>query len=75
MRATIMFGAGNVRIENIPDPQIIEPTDAVVVVSCACICGSDLWPYKGLEEFPETGRRMVMRRSVSSTQSAPKFAM
>jgi threonine dehydrogenase-like Zn-dependent dehydrogenase len=58
MRATIMFGAGDVRIENIPDPHIIEPTDAVVVVSRACICGSDLWPYKGQEEFPETGRRM-----------------
>jgi threonine dehydrogenase-like Zn-dependent dehydrogenase len=58
MRATVMFGAGDVRIENIPDPQIVQPTDAVVVVSRACICGSDLWPYKGLEEFPETGRRM-----------------
>jgi len=58
MRATIMFRAGDVRIENTPDPQIIEPTDAVVVVSRACICGSDLWPYKGQEEFPETGRRM-----------------
>jgi len=58
MRATIMFGAGDVRIEHIPDARIIEPTDAVVVVSRACICGSDLWPYRGIEEFPETGRRM-----------------
>ena len=58
MRATVMYRAGDVRIENIPDPQIVQPTDAVVVVSRACICGSDLWPYKGLEEFPENGRRM-----------------
>jgi threonine dehydrogenase-like Zn-dependent dehydrogenase len=58
MRATIMFGAGDVRIENIPDARLIEPTDAVVRVTRACICGSDLWPYRGLEEFPETGRRM-----------------
>ena len=58
MRATVMFGAGDVRIENVPDARIIEPTDAVMVVSRACICGSDLWPYRGMEEFPETGRRM-----------------
>jgi len=58
MRATIMFGAGDVRIENVPDAGIVEPTDAVIAVNRACICGSDLWPYKGLEEFPETGRRM-----------------
>jgi threonine dehydrogenase-like Zn-dependent dehydrogenase len=58
MRATVMYGAGDVRIENVPDARIIEPTDGVVVVSRACICGSDLWPYKGLEEIPESGRRM-----------------
>jgi hypothetical protein len=45
-----MFGAGDVRIETVPDARIIEPTDAVVVVSRACICGSDLWPYKAMEQ-------------------------
>ena len=49
MRATVMFGAGDVRIENVPDATIIEPTDAVVRVTRACICGSDLWPYKAME--------------------------
>ena len=49
MRATIMFEAGDVRIENVPDPRIIEPTDAIISVSRACICGSDLWPYKNME--------------------------
>ena len=58
MRATVMFGAGDVRIENIADARIIDSTDAVVAVSRACICGSDLWPYRGLEEIPESGRRM-----------------
>jgi threonine dehydrogenase-like Zn-dependent dehydrogenase len=58
MRATIMFGAGNVRIENVPDAQITEATDVVVAVSRACICGSDLWPYRGMEEIPDGGRRM-----------------
>jgi threonine dehydrogenase-like Zn-dependent dehydrogenase len=57
MRATVMFGADDVRVENVPDPTVIEPTDAVVRVTRACICGSDLWPYKTLEHS-ETGRVM-----------------
>src|SRR5215213_1468400 len=47
MRATVMHKAGDVRIENIPDAAIVEPTDAVIRVTRACICGSDLWPYNG----------------------------
>jgi threonine dehydrogenase-like Zn-dependent dehydrogenase len=42
MRATVVFGAGDVRIENVPDARFIEPIDALVVVSRAAICGSDL---------------------------------
>jgi threonine dehydrogenase-like Zn-dependent dehydrogenase len=57
MRATVMYGAGDVRIENVPDAAIIEPTDALVCVTRACICGSDLWPYRTLEPSG-TGRRM-----------------
>jgi threonine dehydrogenase-like Zn-dependent dehydrogenase len=57
MRATVMFGAGDVRIENVPAARVIEPTDAVVRVSRASICGSDLWPYNQMEHG-ETGRRM-----------------
>jgi len=57
MRATIMYGAGDVRVENVPDAHLIEPTDALVVVTRAGICGSDLWPYKTME-YNETGRRM-----------------
>jgi threonine dehydrogenase-like Zn-dependent dehydrogenase len=58
VRATVMYGAGDVRIENVPDARPIEPTDALVAVTRAAICGSDLWPYKGMEDFGETGRRM-----------------
>src|SRR5438552_18922740 len=57
MRATVMYGAGDVRIENVPDARIIEPTDAVVTVTRACICGSDLWPYQKLKPS-DTGRVM-----------------
>ncbi|HJQ26292.1 MAG TPA: zinc-dependent alcohol dehydrogenase family protein [Blastocatellia bacterium] len=57
MRATVIFGAGDVRIENVPDARLVEPTDAVINVTRACICGSDLWPYKTLEPS-DTGRPM-----------------
>jgi threonine dehydrogenase-like Zn-dependent dehydrogenase len=57
MRATVMYRAGDVRVENVPDPAIVEPTDAVVRVTHACICGSDLWPYKTMEHS-ESGRVM-----------------
>jgi hypothetical protein len=47
MRATVMHKAHDVTIENVPDAAIIEPTDAIIRVTRACICGSDLWPYNG----------------------------
>src|SRR5438128_888453 len=57
MRATVMYGAGDVRIETVPDAHLVEPTDAVVRVTRAAICGSDLWPYKSMPRS-QTGRRM-----------------
>jgi threonine dehydrogenase-like Zn-dependent dehydrogenase len=52
-----MYAAGDVRIETVPDAGLVEPTDALVRVTRACICGSDLWPYKSLERT-DSGRRM-----------------
>jgi len=52
-----MYGAGDVRVEHVPDARIVKPTDALVTVTRACICGSDLWPYKSMKPS-ETGRRM-----------------
>jgi threonine dehydrogenase-like Zn-dependent dehydrogenase len=57
MKATVMFAAGDVRIQDVPDPSIIEPTDAIVRVTSACICGSDLWPYADMERS-DTGQSM-----------------
>ena len=57
MRATVMYGAGDVRVDDVPDARLVEPTDALVTVTSAAICGSDLWPYKSMEHS-ETGRRM-----------------
>jgi hypothetical protein len=49
-----MYTAGDVRVENVPDARVIKHTDALVTVTRACICGSDLWPYKSMEPS-ETG--------------------
>jgi threonine dehydrogenase-like Zn-dependent dehydrogenase len=57
MRATVMYGAGDVRVEDVPDAHLIEATDALVRVTRAGICGSDLWPYRSMEPT-NTGRRM-----------------
>lgn len=62
MRGTVMYAAGDVRIEDVPDPSIQEPTDAVLRVTSACICGSDLWPYKTLE--PSDGARVMGHEAI-----------
>ena len=53
MRATVMYSAGDVRFEERPDPTIIEPTDAVIRLPVTCVCGSDLWPYRGADPVPQ----------------------
>src|SRR5256714_7190062 len=62
MRGTVMYAAGDVRIENVPDPAIQEPTDAVIRVTRACICGSDLWPYKTLQ--PSDSARVMGHEAI-----------
>lgn len=57
MQATVMYKAGDLRVEEVPDPVIQNPTDAIIRVTYACVCGSDLHPYHSLGEVPE-GRRM-----------------
>jgi len=57
MRATVIYGAGDVRIETVPDPVIQRPTDALVRVVRACICGSDLRPYGSMPDS-DTGERI-----------------
>lgn len=49
MRAAVMYGAGDVRVEDVRDARLVEPTDALVRITHACICGSDLWPYQQME--------------------------
>jgi len=51
MKGTVLYGAKDVRFENVPEPKIIHSTDAIIKLSATCICGSDLWPYRGLNEI------------------------
>lgn len=53
MFATVMHGSGDVRYEQVEDPKILKPTDAIIKLSATCVCGSDLWPYRGLQ--PQDG--------------------
>jgi threonine dehydrogenase-like Zn-dependent dehydrogenase len=49
MKATMLYGTRDVRFEDRPDPTIVQPTDVILRVSVACVCGSDLWPYRGAQ--------------------------
>jgi threonine dehydrogenase-like Zn-dependent dehydrogenase len=53
MRGAVLHAPGDVRLEQRADPTIIEPTDAVIRLSATCVCGSDLWPYRGIETIEE----------------------
>jgi threonine dehydrogenase-like Zn-dependent dehydrogenase len=50
MHTTVLYGAHDVRVEDRPEPAIIEPTDAIISLPATCICGSDLWPYRGIQK-------------------------
>ena len=52
MEATVLYGARDVRFEDRPEPTILEPTDVVIRLPFTCICGSDLWPYRGIQPVP-----------------------
>ncbi len=53
MQGTMLYGPRDVRFEDRPDPTITKPTDAILRLSATCICGSDLWPYRGIANFAE----------------------
>jgi len=53
MLGTMLYGPRDVRCEEVPEPKILKPTDAIIRLSATCICGSDLWPYRGLNDVTE----------------------
>src|SRR3954452_19389488 len=50
MRGAVLHAPGDVRVEDRPDPAIEQPTDAIIRLAATCVCGSDLWPYRGIED-------------------------
>ncbi len=50
MRAVVMYAPGDVRVDETERPTIVEPTDAIIKLAATCICGSDLWPYRGIDK-------------------------
>ena len=53
MKGTVLYGPGDVRIEDRETPKIVESTDVVIRIAATCVCGSDLWPYRGLQPINE----------------------
>ena len=53
MRATVIHAPGDIRVENLPEPKILEPTDAIIRTVATCVCGSDLWDYRGINPVDE----------------------
>jgi len=53
MLGTMLYGPGDIRFEERDAPEILKPTDAIIRISAACVCGSDLWPYRGLQPITE----------------------
>lgn len=49
MRGAVLYGANDIRFEEVPEPKIEKPTDAIIRLAASCVCGSDLWPYRGLQ--------------------------
>ena len=49
MKGTVLYGPGDIRFEDRETPRIVEPTDAILRIAATCVCGSDLWPYRGLQ--------------------------
>lgn len=53
MRGAVLYGPRDVRFEERPEPKITKPTDAIIKISATCVCGSDLWPYRGIQPVPQ----------------------
>src|SRR2546423_12332398 len=52
MRGAVLYGPRDIRFEERDTPRIAQPTDAIITLSATCVCGSDLWPYRGIEAVP-----------------------
>ncbi len=71
MKGAVLYAPGDVRFEERDDPTIINPTDAVLRLSATCVCGSDLWPYRGADAV-SSRRRWATSTAASSKRSAAR---
>ena len=71
MRGAILYGPRDVRFEQRAAPTIIEPTDAIIRISATCVCGSDLWPYRGISRSPSRPRWGTSTAASSRRSAAP----
>src|SRR5262249_40996394 len=53
MRGTVLYGPRDIRFEERDAPTIVKPTDAIIRMAATCVCGSDLWPYRGINPVPQ----------------------
>src|SRR5205085_715658 len=53
MQGAVLYGPRDVRFEQREDPKLVEPTDAIILLAATCVCGSDLWPYRGIQEVTQ----------------------
>jgi threonine dehydrogenase-like Zn-dependent dehydrogenase len=53
MQGTMLYGPHDIRFEDRPEPKITKPTDAILRLSATCICGSDLWSYRGIQSITQ----------------------
>jgi hypothetical protein len=67
MRGTVFYGLGDVRFEERAAPMILEPTDSIIRISATCVCGSDLWSYRGISPVAQPRRLPAEKHRLECT--------
>ena len=71
MRSVVMEEPGKVVVNEVDKPTLLEPTDAIIKLAASCICGSDLWPYRGTQPVTEPWATNTLARSLRSAPRSP----
>ena len=72
MRGTVLYGPRDIRFEERAAPTIMKPTDAIIRITATCVCGSDLWPYRGINHVIETASPGQLLDWVCSGSALPR---
>ena len=75
MLATVLHGPRDVRYEHIDEPKILKPTDAIIKLAATCVCGSDLWPYRGLQPMDGPARERNTADAVAYCLAHPRWRL